>query len=283
MAERAGGRVDAGAAPLRLTRRGRLAITTSVTTMLVVAMALVTGVGSSARPESVADGAAPAAAADSAPSAVGTAPPSPSPSTGQPVEPTQEQPVEPTPVPEQAVAQSGTGRLAVVPGQQTPSDDRGRTVRYRVQVEDGLTVDGDPVDGDEFARTVHEVLTDERGWQPLDGVRFERVDDGDYDVDVVLASPDTTDALCEPLGTGGWLSCFNGYATVLNARRWFSGAETYGDDLVSYRRYLVSHEMGHYLGHQHEGCPAPGAPAPVMVQQTKSLDGCSQNPWPAGA
>lgn len=265
--------MGAGAAPLRLTRRGRLAITTSVTTVLAVAMALVTGVGSSARPESVADGAVPAAATDSAPSAVETTPPSPPP----------EQPAEPTPVPESSVAQSGTGQLVAVPGRQEPSDEQGRVVRYLVQVEDGLTVDGDPVDGDEFARTVHEVLLDERGWQPIDGVRFERVDDGEYDVRVVLASPDTTDDLCAPLGTGGWLSCFNGYATVLNARRWFSSAETYGDDLVSYRRYLVSHEMGHYLGHQHEGCPSPGTPAPVMVQQTKTLDGCSQNPWPAGA
>lgn len=269
--------MDAGAGSLRLTRRGRLAITVSVTTVLVVTMVLVTGVGSSARPESVADGASSEAMIDSSSSAVEAVPP---PTT---TEQTAALPAEPAPVPEQSVGQSGTGQLAVVPGQQAPSDEQGRVVRYRVQVEAGLTVDGDPVDGDVFARTVHDVLTDERGWQPLDGVRFARVDDGDYDVEVVLASPDTTDALCEPLGTGGWLSCFNGYATVLNARRWFSGAETYGDDLVSYRRYLVSHEMGHYLGHQHEGCPVPGAPAPVMVQQTKSLDGCTANPWPAGA
>lgn len=153
---------------------------------------------------------------------------------------------------------------------------------YRVLVEDGLTVRGEPVDGRAFARVVHRILTDERGWQPIDGVAFQRVSGETSDVDVVLASPDTTDALCAPLGTQGWLSCFNGYATVLNARRWFSGVDSYGDDLVNYRRYLVSHEMGHYLGHQHVDCPQPGAVAPVMVQQTKGLFGCEKGPWPAG-
>ena len=179
------------------------------------------------------------------------------------------------------MSQSGSGTLAVVPGTAGPTDDEGRLVRYRVRVEQGLQVDGEPVDRREVARIVHRILTDDRGWQPIDGVRFMRVEGGEADVDVVLTSPDTTDAMCAPLGTEGWLSCYNGYATVLNARRWFSGAETYGNDLVNYRRYLVSHEMGHYLGHPHVECPAPGATAPVMVQQTKSLYGCAKGPWPA--
>jgi hypothetical protein len=187
------------------------------------------------------------------------------------------------PVPEDVVSEAASGVLETASGTEPPTNDEGRVVRYRVRAEQGLAVDGEPADPEEFARLVHAILTDSRGWEPIDGVRFARVDSEEVDVEVVLASPATTDAMCAPLGTGGWLSCFNGSATVLNARRWFAGAESYGDDLVNYRRYLVSHEMGHYLGHQHVACPAPGEVAPVMVQQTKSLQGCEKGPWPSGS
>lgn len=56
---------------------------------------------------------------------------------------------------------------------------------------------------------------------------------------------------------------------VLNAWRWVNGAPAYRDDLVNYRRYLISHEFGHALGTPHEGCPAAGELAPVMMRQTK--------------
>ena len=36
----------------------------------------------------------------------------------------------------------------------------------------------------------------------------------------------------------------------------------------------------HGLGHGHVQCPRAGARAPIMVQQTKGLDGCAAWPWP---
>lgn len=179
------------------------------------------------------------------------------------------------------MSRSGSGDLVTVAGSAEPTASSGRLLAYRVLVEDGLTVSGQAVEAAQFARLVHEILTDERGWQSVEGVRFARVDHSTADLDVVLASPDTTDRLCAPLQTAGVLSCFNGAQAVINARRWFASDDSYGDDLTNYRRYLISHEVGHDLGYGHVGCPEPGAQAPVMMQQTKSLDGCLPNPWPA--
>jgi hypothetical protein len=46
--------------------------------------------------------------------------------------------------------------------------------------------------------------------------------------------------------------------------------------LERYRQYMVSHEMGHALGHNHVKCPGSG-PVPVMVQQTLGIGTCTPN------
>jgi len=180
---------------------------------------------------------------------------------------------EPVPVPESA---SGTFSIAGVSGSSgTRPDDAGlRLTSYRVEVEEGL-----PFDTGVVADEVEAILSDERGWVTRGHLLVR--EDGDADLRILLASPTTADRLCAPLLTRGRLSCRNGQNVVLNAWRWQNGAETYGDDLEGYRQYLVNHETGHALGYGHLGCPEAGAPAPVMVQQTKTLLGCAPNPWPA--
>jgi hypothetical protein len=171
---------------------------------------------------------------------------------------------------------SGDGEYLVVGGEDEPADlGAGEAVRYLVEVEAGL-----PFDSDEFAADVHRILNDERGWGASEDAGFRRVDDGPVRFRVSLSSPDLTDEQCYPLLTGGEVSCWNGTRAVINAERWGTGAGTYGADLLAYREYLVSHEVGHALGHGHVNCPSEGELAPVMVQQTKSLGGCEANPWP---
>jgi len=192
-------------------------------------------------------------------------------------------PAEPAPVAsQQPVPSSGAGSISAVEIPAGAVKATGRTVAYGIDIEGGL-----PVSAADFAAVVHTVLVDDRGWQTKDGVRFvpvspaERAAGAHVDIRITLASPTLTATLCAPLNTSTeQVSCWNGTRAVLNLTRWIRGASTYGNDLTSYRDYLVSHEVGHGLGHGHVHCPGAGQPSPVMVQQTKDLEGCTAWPWP---
>lgn len=180
-----------------------------------------------------------------------------------------------------SIPTSGPGTFTTVDAIGAPSTASGRVVRYALQIEDGI-----PVDRAEFARTVHDILLDPRGWQTLDHVKFVNLTAAQMaagqrpDVRIMLATPATVDTLCAPLQTKGRVSCHNGPNTVLNLMRWQTAVPWYGTDIARYRIYQVNHEVGHAIGHGHQHCPKPGAPAPVMVQQTLSLEGCAPNTWP---
>ncbi|BBA99928.1 hypothetical protein RVR_6764 [Actinacidiphila reveromycinica] len=178
-----------------------------------------------------------------------------------------------------------SGAFTTVPGHQD-APGKGRVTRFRVDVEKGL--DLDPA---LFSDAVFTTLNDPRGWGHGGTMTFERVSSGPADIVVTLASPGTTAKWCARSGldtTVDNVSCDSASTprTMINAYRWAQGAATYGPDRIhAYRQMLVNHEVGHRLGHDHVGCPRQGAPAPVMMQQTKflSLDGgptCVPNPWP---
>jgi hypothetical protein len=172
------------------------------------------------------------------------------------------------------IQHEGSGKLTRVPGQ-TRAFGTGPLIRYRVEIEEGL-----PFDPAEVAKVVDETLSDPRSWAAAGRARFMRTDDDDVDLRIIVASPATTDELCEPLGTGGELSCRIDDRVALNAKRWAFGAEAFGDDVENYRHYLVNHEVGHALGEGHRDCGGEGELAPVMMQQTKGVGACLPNPWP---
>jgi hypothetical protein len=182
------------------------------------------------------------------------------------------------------VPQAGQGTISVVRVPGPASTTTGRVVRYTVEIEGGLGVDAAKVAG-----TVRSVLLDRRGWQPKDHVRFVNVSPAQaargakVDIRITLASPALTDRLCLPLRTMSQVSCWNGTRSVLNLRRWMTGDDSYGHDVSRYRVYQVNHEVGHGLGHGHRSCPGAGRRAPVMVQQTLTLQGCRAWPYPVGA
>ncbi|WP_245796566.1 DUF3152 domain-containing protein [Actinacidiphila alni] len=178
-----------------------------------------------------------------------------------------------------------SGAFTTVGGHQ-PAPGRGKVMRFRVDVEKGL-----PLDALMFSETVFKTLNDSRSWGHGGTMSFERVSTGPADIVITLASPGTTAKWCAKDGldtTVDNVSCDAASTprTMINAYRWAQGAATYGAARIhEYRQMLINHEVGHRLGHGHVGCPKAGAPAPVMMQQTKflSLDGgpaCKPNAWP---
>lgn len=166
-------------------------------------------------------------------------------------------------------------QFSVAPGS-GPAVGQGELRTYTVEVEVGI-----PIDPADLAAVVDAVLADPRGWTAAGDVALQRVaPDQEPSFRIRLATPATTDAHCAPLDTYGELSCRNGADVMLNLRRWVSGAAPSEMSLAEYRKYMVSHEVGHALDRDHEACPGPGVLAPVMLQQTLGLDGCRPNPWP---
>ncbi|MDO5629444.1 MAG: DUF3152 domain-containing protein [Mobilicoccus sp.] len=182
---------------------------------------------------------------------------------------------------ELTVPESAGGRTRPIDLPGTDSDADGRVWRYSVEVEEGLD---DIATG--FAHSVRTVLTDERGWEHADDVHFRHVTPQEQeageevDVRIMFASPDLVDQECLPARTNGRLSCHNVGKVMINAWRWVHGADTYGDDLAAYRTYLINHEVGHAIGYYHVPCPRAGEKAPVMLQQTLRLEGCTAYPYP---
>ncbi|MEV7519594.1 DUF3152 domain-containing protein [Streptomyces sp. NPDC091371] len=256
----------------------------AVTTVLAVVVAgQVTSEGEGAKPNPLAaPGEVPADNAANSPSPqapVATTPAAPP------------APAAPEPTYEQKMAQqlpidaklTGPGTFDTVPGV-AKAPGKGRLVRYRVDVEQGLALDSAL-----FAEAVHRTLNDDRSWGHGGAMTFERVPGGTADFVVTLASPGTTGKWCAKSGldtTIDNVSCDSASTerVMINAFRWAQGSATYGpEQMFSYRQMLINHEVGHRLGHGHVSCKTPGALAPIMQQQTKSLDidgiQCKPNPW----
>ncbi len=177
----------------------------------------------------------------------------------------------------------GPGEFEAVPGL-AKAPGKGRLIRYRVDVEKGIGLDPKL-----FADAVQKTLNDKRSWAGRGEMTFERISSGEPEFVITLASPGTTGTWCAKSGldtTVDNVSCDSASTqrVMINAFRWAKGSETFGPKAMhAYRQMLINHEVGHRLGHGHVSCRTPGALAPVMQQQTKSLDidgiKCRPNPW----
>ncbi len=149
--------------------------------------------------------------------------------------------------------------------------------RYTVKVEDGIDLSAT-----QAAHEIEEILAHPRGWAAHGRGSFQLVDEG-ADFVVFIATPATADRLClaEGLNTRGELNCETRQGVVVNLKRWMLGSPTFSGTPAEYRHLIINHEVGHEIGiRSHMGCPGPGKPAPVMMQQIKGLKGCVSNAWP---
>ncbi|MFI2089636.1 DUF3152 domain-containing protein [Streptomyces rishiriensis] len=176
----------------------------------------------------------------------------------------------------------GSGRFDAVPGVDK-APGKGRKYTYRVDVEQGLGLDGAL-----FAEAVQQTLNDDRSWAHGGARTFERIHSGRPDFVITLASPGTTAVWCAKSGLDTAednVSCDSAATerVMINAYRWAQGSKTFGDEMYAYRQMLINHEVGHRLGFGHVTCDKDGELAPVMQQQTKFLDHdgihCLPNPW----
>lgn len=152
-----------------------------------------------------------------------------------------------------------------------------RTVTYHVETRGRVSADLG-----EFRRLVQETYDDPRGWRSA-GVRFVPVRRGGA-FTVVLAEARTLPSFSSVCSVE-W-SCRVGRFVVINQTRWQRASPAWNaarGPLRGYRHMVVNHETGHWLGFGHAGCPRRGAPAPVMMQQSKGLAGCRFNPFPTPA
>lgn len=157
----------------------------------------------------------------------------------------------------------------------SPQAASARVVTYSVITRGVITADLD-----QFRQQANDTLNDVRGWTKL-GVVFQEVPTGgQFTLALSEASQMTT---FSANGCDTQYSCRVGRFVIINQDRWLGATPSWnaaGGSLREYRHMVVNHETGHWLGHGHVACSGAGDAAPVMQQQSISLQGCSFNAWP---
>lgn len=173
------------------------------------------------------------------------------------------------------VASATVPRIATPAWISSAAQPASRIVTYTIATRGAITANLD-----EFRSVVAATLNDSRGWTRL-GVAFTEVENGgQFTVYLSEASQMTSFSatICDTT-----YSCNVGNSVIINQDRWLGATPSWmggGGDLASYRQMVINHETGHWLGHGHRQCSGAGQAAPVMQQQSISLQGCTTNPWP---
>jgi hypothetical protein len=159
--------------------------------------------------------------------------------------------------------------LVLLPVERALADEYTYTVESRGNIRSGLE------DFDEVAKST---FKDVRGWSLNLNIDYHKVSSG-ADFRLILAAPKEVTA-ANPICSHRW-SCRVGNTVLINEQRWRNATPTWPGGLARYRIYVINHEVGHWLGLEHDSCSGDGKDAPVMMQQSKGLRGCTARPWPS--
>lgn len=158
---------------------------------------------------------------------------------------------------------------------QYPASSSVTTITYSVTTKGNVTASLS-----EFKSLANQTLNDARGWARM-GVNFQEVSSGGS-FTLVLSEASQVPSFAPTVCSVDW-SCSVGRYVIINQDRWLNASVAWNNSgglLRDYRNMVVNHETGHWLGHGHIYTCGTGGKAPVMMQQSISLNGCSFNPWP---
>lgn len=134
-----------------------------------------------------------------------------------------------------------------------------------------------------FAAAAASNFADGRGWNLGGSIAFRRVASGG-NFTLWLAAASRVPGFGSPCDSS--YSCRVGRNVVINETRWLTGSPSWnatGGSLANYRHMVLNHETGHWLGFDHGFCGGSGQLAPVMQQQSISMQGCRPNAWPTAS
>ena len=160
-------------------------------------------------------------------------------------------------------------------------------------LEYAIAREGDPDAGSfaVFGLRIHQALHGDPGWNIQGRILFRHVASGG-DFTIWLTDDDDVGNKA-PVCSDDW-SCTVGDDVYINDQNFADPPSHWGDRIPAYQRYLVNHEVGHYLDfdqrtHYNDAAhcdPEYSGDAPVMMQQSKPSvmngNSCTLNVWPLG-